>query len=105
MSTPSSTNGRLTLRRLGIHTSQEAVIYMNRDCHVCRSEGFDAQSRVEVHLGGHHIVATLNVISGSMLGPGEASLSESAWRALRAEEGARIEVSHPEPVESSSALR
>jgi thymidine phosphorylase len=105
MSVMTQKNGRLTLRRLGIDTYQEAVIYMNRDCHVCRSEGFDAQSRVEVHLGSRHIVATLNVIAGSILAPGEASLSESAWRALGAEDGARIEVRHPEPVESSSALR
>lgn len=97
--------GRLKLRRLGIDTYQHAVIYMTRDCHVCRSEGFAAQSRVEVALGGRHVVATLNIVSDELLRAGEASLSESAWRALRAEEGAWISVSHPEPLESLGALR
>jgi thymidine phosphorylase len=97
--------GALSLRRLGIDTYQEAVVYMNRDCHVCRAEGFAAQTRVRVALGDRHVIATLNVVSGALLGEGEASLSESAWRMLQAQEGARIEVSHPEPVESLSALR
>jgi len=95
----------LTLRRLGIDTYQEAVVYMNRDCHVCKAEGFEAQSRVQVALGEHHIIATLNVVSGALLDDGEASLSESAWHALQAQEGGWIQVSHPEPLESLSALR
>jgi thymidine phosphorylase len=95
----------LTLRRLGIDTYQEAVVYMNRDCPACRAEGFAAQSRVQVALGSEHLIATLNVVSDSLLGPGEASLSESAWRALSAQEGAQIVISHPEPLESLSVLR
>lgn len=95
----------LTLRRLGIDTYQEAVVYMNRECHVCRAEGFNAQSRVQVALGERHLIATLNVVSSAMLRDDEASLSESAWRALAATDGARIQVSHPEPLESLSALR
>mgnify|MGYP001367789564 FL=1 len=79
--------GGLKLKRLGIDTYQEAVIYMNRDCPVCRAEGFDAQSRVQVRLGERHIIATLNVVSAAMLHEHEAGLSESAWRALHAEEG------------------
>jgi hypothetical protein len=35
--------GALALRRLGIDTYQEAVVFMNRDCHVCRAEGFSGQ--------------------------------------------------------------
>ena len=53
------TASRIRLRRLGIDTYQEPVLYMHRDCHVCHSEGFEAQSRVEVALNGRHIVATL----------------------------------------------
>lgn len=100
-----STHRTLTLRRLGIDTYQEAVVYMNRDCHVCRSEGFNAQSRVQVTLGEHHLIATLNIVSSTMLREDEASLSESAWRGLQAQEGASIQVAHPEPLESLSALR
>jgi len=99
------TRSALKLRRLGIDTYQEAVVYMNRDCHVCRAEGFAAQSRVRVTLRERHLIATLNVVSGALLGDREASLSESAWRMLHAEEGAWVQVSHPEPLESLSALR
>jgi len=97
--------GTLTLRRLGIDTYQEAVIYMNRNCHVCRAEGFAAQSRVQVSLGERHLIATLNVVSDSLLNGGEASLSERAWRTLGALEGAQVRVSHPEPLDSLSVLR
>ena len=95
----------LKLRRLGIDTYQEAVVYMNRDCHVCRAEGFAAQSRVRVALGGRHIIATLNIVDGRLLEIDEASLSESAWQALAAREGDVLVVSHPEPLESLGALR
>jgi thymidine phosphorylase len=95
----------LKLKRLGIDTYQEAVIYMTANCHVCRAEGFTAQSRLEVTLGDKHLIATLNVVSETLLRNDEASLSESAWRALNAAEGAAILVSHPEPLESLSVLR
>ena len=98
-------NSTLTLKRLGIDTYDEAVLYTNRSCHVCRSEGFVAQSRVQVSLGERHLIATLNVIEPGMLRDGEASLSESAWNALGARDGARIHVGHPDPLESVSALR
>ena len=97
--------GSLRLRRLGIDTYQEAVVYMTRACHVCRAEGLVAQSRVQVTLGAHHLIATVNVVSSSLLRNDEASLSESAWKALGAEEGSLIQVSHPEPLESLSVLR
>lgn len=39
-----------TLRawRTGIDTYQEPVVYMRRDCAVCRSEGFTTQARVQL---------------------------------------------------------
>ena len=36
-----SAGHELHLKWLGIDTYQEAVIYMRRDCEVCRSEGFE----------------------------------------------------------------
>lgn len=94
-----------TLRRLGIDTYQEAVIYMPAECAVCRSEGFESQSRIEVRLRGRSITATLNAVTQALLGEGEASLSESAWRALGAREGDLIEISHAMPLESLSHIR
>lgn len=95
----------LTLRRLGIDTYTDAVVYMPADCHICRAEGFAARSRVKVTLGSRTLVATLNVVQAGLLGNEEASLSEFAWRMLDAKEGERILVSHPEPLASESRLR
>lgn len=96
---------RMKLRRLGINTHQEPVIYMRDDCPVCRSEGFGAQSRIDVRLNGRSVIATLNVVHGSWLNHGEAGLSEAAWKLLDATEGAEAAFSHPLPVESLGALR
>ncbi|MBI3803525.1 MAG: thymidine phosphorylase family protein [Nitrospirae bacterium] len=95
----------LRLRRIGIDTYQQPVIYMRRDCHVCRSEGFEALSRVQVAHNGHTIIATLNIVNTDLLTPGEAALSESAWKLLGAKEGDRIDLSHPPPLESLSHVR
>jgi thymidine phosphorylase len=96
---------RLVLRRLGIDTYQEHIVYMRADCHVCRSEGFEARSRVRVSTGGKSLLATLNVIKSELLGLEEASLSEAAWALLGACDGDVIEVTHAEPVESESFIR
>ena len=39
-------------RRLGIDTQYEAIIFMHRDCRVCRSEGFTAHTRVLLKANG-----------------------------------------------------
>lgn len=96
---------QLRLRRLGIDTYLECVVYMRSDCHICRAEGFDARSRVKVSLGDRQIVATLNVVRGDLLQQGEAALSEFAWRSLGAAEGELIALAHPDPVGSESRLR
>lgn len=95
----------LRLRRLGIDTHQEAVVYMRDDCHVCRSEGFSAQARIQVTADSRSIVATLGKITTPLLQHGEASLSESAWRLLQVHEGDEIQVAHPPPVESLGHVR
>ena len=100
-----STASTIRLRRLGIDTYQEPVLYMHRDCHVCHSEGFEAQSRVEVTLGSQHIVATLNVVSGAFLSPDESGLSEAAWRLLGARDGDVATLRHPAPLESLGHVR
>ena len=48
----------LLLFPAGIDTYRQPVVYMHEDCSVCRAEGFEAQSRVQVHSeGGASIVA------------------------------------------------
>lgn len=95
----------LTLRRVGIDTYQEPIIYMPDDCHVCRSEGFEAHSRILVKHDSGSIIATLNVVKNGWLLRGEAGLSEAAWRLLEAAEGDSVELSHPPPLASLGSVR
>ena len=94
----------LRLRRLGIDTYREAIIYMREDCHVCRSVGFEAQSRILVRHNSDNIITTLNVVKNDLLAPGEAGLSEAAWKLLNAEEGDSVELAHPPPLASLSKV-
>ena len=93
------------LKRLGIDTYQEPVIFLASSSPVCRSEGWMAQSRVEVSYDGQSIVATLNVTSGDLLGPDEAGLSDAAWLRLGARDGDFVRLSHAPPVDSMSHVR
>lgn len=95
----------LRLRRLGIDTYQESVVYMRSDCHVCRAEGFESQSRIRVGHADRVITATLHVVHGELLRPGEAALSEVAYRMLGAPEGAELSLSHAPHLESMSRVR
>jgi thymidine phosphorylase len=95
----------LYLTRAGIDTHQEPVVYMRDDCHVCRSEGFSAQSRVRVCVGERSIIATLNIVRGDFLSHQKAALSESAWQLLGAKEGDKARFKHAPPVESMSHVR
>jgi thymidine phosphorylase len=95
----------LRVRRLGIDTQHEAVVFMHKQCHVCRSEGFVAHNRVRLQAGNREIIATLYQVVGDLVGPDEAALSESAWSRLGLEEGATITVAHPDPVESLGLVR
>lgn len=95
----------LWARRLGIDTYREHVVYMHSDCAVCRSEGFESQTRVLVSAQSGSIPATLNVVTTELLQPGEAGLSEIAWSALNASEGDDLWVTHMPPPHSMSHVR
>ncbi|MBF0492497.1 MAG: thymidine phosphorylase family protein [Deltaproteobacteria bacterium] len=95
----------LKLKRLGIDTHQEAVVYMRDDCPVCRSEGFEAHSRVQVLTSHHQIIATLNIVHDGILDPQEAGLSEAAWKLLSPLEGETATFAHPPPVQSMGHVR
>jgi len=95
----------LKLVHLGIDTQKEFVVYMLRDCLVCVSEGFDALSRVQVSVNGKTIVASLNIINGTLLNEGEVGLSERAWEVLGASAGDILFFSHPQTVSSLRSIR
>jgi thymidine phosphorylase len=104
--TPSrGTGATLALRYLGIDTYQHYVVYARAECPVCRSEGFTAQSRVEVRLNGRSLIATLNVVKSDLLEECEVSLSESAWRALGAHAGEQVSLAHPPHLDSIAYVR
>lgn len=98
-------HNRMQLVRANIDTYQQAVVYMHRDCAVCRAEGFTALTRVLVHCAGRELVATLNVVTDDRFGREVAALSEAAWNALQPEGDAWAVFSHPEPPVSAPALR
>ena len=93
--------------RAGIDTYQHPVVYMHRDCHVCRAEGFAALTRVSVvdDATGIEVIATLNVVTGDWLQPDLVALSNAAWEALAPTPRTTVHVRHPEPARSTSALR
>lgn len=96
----------LKLKRLGVDTHQEPVVYMRQDCHVAIAEGFNAQSRVEVHAGEYSTIATLALVSNDLLSHQQAGLSEAAWRLLgEPEEGCEARFHHALPVDSMSFVR
>ncbi|NOT09158.1 MAG: thymidine phosphorylase family protein [Gemmatimonadales bacterium] len=95
----------LRLRRIGIDTYQEPVVYMSSECSVGRSEGWEALTRLQVSHASHVVLATLHVVTSDLLGPHEVSLSDAAWRLLGASEGDVVHLSSPPPLESLSYLR
>lgn len=95
----------LHLRRMHIDTHQEPVVYMRKDCHVCRSEGFYAHTRVCIKTDSNEIIANLNIVTDDSLSHQEAGLSESAWNRLNAKHGERASFYHAKPAESMTHVR
>ena len=93
------------VRRLGLDTHYEAVVVMHKDCAVCRSEGFSAHARVLLCNGEQRVIATLYQATGDLIAHDEAALSESAWKRLGLNNGGRITVTHPAPLDSLSHVR
>ncbi len=95
----------LRAKRLRLETQHEPIVIMHADCPVARSEGFAARAQVELHAGGRAAIATLYQVADDIVAVDEVGLSEAVWHRLAAPEGAEIEVRHPRPLESMSAVR
>lgn len=95
----------LRVKRVGIDTYQEPVIFLAAMSPVCRSEGWSAQSRIEISHENRSIVATLSVTTGKLLATDEAGLSEAAWALLGAREGDFVRVAHAPLLQSFSHVR
>jgi thymidine phosphorylase len=95
----------LHIRRVGIDTWRESVVYLHRDCPVVRAAGFQALSKVTVHAGGTTIAAVLNVVDDErIVPPCDLGLSEDAFARLGLDEGHAAWVEHAEPAPSIAAL-
>jgi len=99
------TAGRLRACRALIDTYQQPVVYMRSDCAVCRAEGFEAQTQVEVVANGHEVLAILHHVAAAWLGDEEAALSDAAWKLLGLRDGDEVIVRHARPPESLAFLR
>lgn len=96
----------LKLRRLGIDTYRENVVYLHRECELYRAEGFQALSKVKICADGRHILAVLNVVDDdSIVTPGDLGLSEEAFAKLGLSEGHLVSIEHAEPPVSMNAVR
>ena len=63
---------------MGIDTHQESVVYMREDCHICRSEGFNANARLLLKADTKTLIATLNVVRNDKLLANNIGLSDIA---------------------------
>ncbi len=96
----------LKLRRLGIDTYRENVVYLHRECELYRAEGFQALSKVKICADGRRILAVLNVVDDdSIVTPGDLGLSEEAFAKLGVNEGHLVSIDHAEPPASMNAVR
>lgn len=99
------TKHRLRFRSLGIDTRHQYAVFMRADCHVCQSEGFEGLARVLIRFGVNRIIATVNIIRGELLQPGEGALSEEARKRLGIERGDEFSIEPLSPVESLKHVR
>ncbi|HRD46405.1 MAG TPA: thymidine phosphorylase, partial [Caulobacter sp.] len=96
----------LKARRLRLFTQHEPIVVMRTDCHVCRSEGLSARAQVLLVAGDRQVHATLFQIDGEgVVAPGEAALSEEAWKLLGVAEGEPIHVRHAPALASMASVR
>ena len=102
---PTGAAHKLKVRRSGVDTRDEPVVYMQADCLVCRSEGFRAHARVLLSLRDRSVVATVHHVFGELFELDEAALSEAAWRRLDPRPGDLVTIEHPKPLLSMSAVR
>ncbi|WP_375056793.1 thymidine phosphorylase family protein [Zobellella sp. DQSA1] len=90
---------------MGIDTHQEPVVFLRADSKVCRAEGFNANTRIQVNRGEQAIIATLNVVTEAVLPPGQVGFSRIAWQRLGLTGGESVTLSHAPVLHSMSAVR
>ena len=95
----------LLFKDLGIDTNQEFVVFMPANCPTCKSEGFQALTRLSVSLNRCTIIATLNIVTSDLLKDGEISLSKSAMQKLKVKGNDLLQVLHIEALNSMTHVK
>ncbi len=96
----------LQIRRVGIDTWRESVVYLHRDCPLVRAEGLQPLSKVMVQANGRTLLAVLNVVDDArILAPCDLGLGEDAFARLGVAEGHAAQIEHAEPPPSMAALQ
>ncbi|GGD88033.1 putative thymidine phosphorylase [Tsuneonella deserti] len=95
----------LRTRRLRLETQQEPIVLLHADCPIARSVGFTARAQVELVAGGRSALATMYQVSDGLIGEHEVGLSEDVWSHLDVPDGTPVNLRHPLPVASMSAVR
>jgi len=95
----------MKLRPIKIDTYREPIIFLRKDSELCRAQGFQAMSKVEIHADGQLLVGVLNVTDEGLLKKGEVGVCEYAFEKLGLPAGQDVEVRHPEPLRSVQLIR
>jgi thymidine phosphorylase len=95
----------LKVKKIGIDTYKENIAYMPRDCEICKSQGWEALSKIEIHNGDKSILAILNMTENGLVDAGEIGLSQNAFQRLGVKEGSAVKITHPNPLLSTDYIR
>ncbi len=95
----------LKIRKVGIDTYHENIAYMPIGCEICKSQGFGALSKIEIHSAKKSILATLNMTENGLVQMGEIGLSNIAFERLGLADGNEVTLSHPDPLLSTLFIR
>ncbi|WP_232821310.1 thymidine phosphorylase family protein [Oceanimonas marisflavi] len=90
---------------MGIDTHQEPVVFIRADSEVCRAEGFNANTRIEVSVNDRSLIATLNVVTNEVLPARHIGFSRIAWQRLALAGHEMVTVRHAPVLHSMSAVR
>ena len=96
---------RLRATRMRLHTQDQPIVVMRRDCHVCHAEGLASRSQVLVIAGERKVQALLYQTDNELFGIDQIALSEAAWTALDIDDDDTVQVKHAPLIASLAAVR
>ena len=96
----------LTVRPLAIDTFRENTVLLSRDCRALRPERLAGVRKVEVRAGGRTLMASVEICDDpALVGPGEAGLTQPAFRRLGVPAGSAVTITPAPPPRGAAALR